>query len=545
MTYPPLWLEGLPFDPERDLLPIILRNLRIVSSGIKPSSRWLPVWESAKRRPTPFAIHNEDLHTELEYFSEEYDEEREMEPRPAPVRETTLVLHIESPSRRQKERVVEFKDFPNMDGDRVERNSPALSSSLSKKREWSTFIVIFDQCLFADSTGCVTPFVHWIKDYPLLDGLKMPYHVGSYDGKGDPNNYLYLFEGAICMPKWAMHVACHMFTYTLKDSARIWWNGQKAGSILNYEDLKEKFRSHFSQQKKFTKTHLAVHKIKQREGESTRAFVTRYTDDTLQILGLHEEHRISRFVYGLKTRSLMEFLSTDLPTTYKGIMDKTYTWIEAREVATNGTPNDQVFGKFKKKNSWDNNKGKKNISGFSPYRGANHGLLSNLSKSPREILATKKGEHSWPLDEVPLEITIGESPFARTELLNFVIVRYCPPSLIAKQLEDIHNFKQEGDESLYQAWERYNDLLYKCPTHDINSHQKVNIFYKGLSTMNRQLLDSQGPIPRMRPAQALIVIQTMADHSQKWHDGTTSKSIRSSSSNDGLVALVNKLDNLG
>ncbi|GJZ73290.1 reverse transcriptase domain-containing protein [Tanacetum coccineum] len=53
--------------------------------------------------------------------------------------------------------------------------------------------------------------------------------------------------------------------------------------------FKRKFRSHFSQQKKFTKTHLAVHNIKQRECESTRAFITRYTDDTLQILGLHEE----------------------------------------------------------------------------------------------------------------------------------------------------------------------------------------------------------------------------------------------------------------
>ncbi|GKF15899.1 hypothetical protein Tco_0057361 [Tanacetum coccineum] len=125
------------------------------------------------------------------------------------------------------------------------------------------------------------------------------------------------------------------------------------------------------------------------------------------------------------------------------------------------------------------------------------------------------------------------------------IQRYCPPSMTAKQLDDIHNFKQEGDESLFQAWEWYNDLLYKCPTHDINSHQKVNIFYKGLSTMNRQLLDSQGPIPGMTPAQALTTIQTMADHSQKWHDGTTSRNIGSSSSNDGLVALVNKLDNLG
>ncbi|GJV45511.1 hypothetical protein Tco_1430047 [Tanacetum coccineum] len=57
-------------------------------------------------------------------------------------------------------------------------------------------------------------------------------------------------------------------------------------------------------------------------------------------------------------------------------------------------------------------------------------------------------------------------------LKNSFIQRYCPPFITAKQLEDIHNFKQEGDESLYQAWERYNDLLYKCPTNDINSHQK-------------------------------------------------------------------------
>ncbi|GKE07767.1 hypothetical protein Tco_1411318 [Tanacetum coccineum] len=84
----------------------------------------------------------------------------------------------------------------------------------------------------------------------------------------------------------------------------------------------------------------------------------------------------------------------------------------------------------------------------------------------------------------------------------------------AKQLKEIRNFKQEGDKTLYQAWEWYNDLLYKCPTHDINSHQKVNIFYNGLGTMNRQLLDLQGQIPGMTPAQALTTIQTMADHSQ-------------------------------
>ncbi|GJZ76249.1 hypothetical protein Tco_0640714 [Tanacetum coccineum] len=125
------------------------------------------------------------------------------------------------------------------------------------------------------------------------------------------------------------------------------------------------------------------------------------------------------------------------------------------------------------------------------------------------------------------------------------IQRYCPPSKTAKRLEYIHNFKQEIDESLYQAWERFNDLLYNCPTHDIKSHQKVKKIYKGFSTMNKQLLESHGPIPGMTPTQALIAIQTMADHSQKWHDETLSRSLSSSSNTDGLAAIVSKLDNLG
>ncbi|GJW12701.1 reverse transcriptase domain-containing protein [Tanacetum coccineum] len=266
-------------------------------------------------------IRNEDLQTELEYFSEDYDEEREIEPRLEPNREATPTLRPRSPVvRRQRERVVGFEEAPNREG--IERGRNAEGS-------------------FTDSIGSVTPFVRWIEDYPLLDGLKMPSHIGSYDGKGDPDNFLHLFEGVIRMQKWLMPVACHMFTYTLKDSAHIWWNSQKTSSILNYEELKAKFRSHFSQQKKFTKTHLAVQNIKQREGESTRAFVTRYTNDTLQNLGLHKEQRISGFVYGLRTRSLVKHLSTDLSSTYKGLMEKTYIWIEAREVATNGTPNDR------------------------------------------------------------------------------------------------------------------------------------------------------------------------------------------------------------
>ncbi|GKA87500.1 reverse transcriptase domain-containing protein [Tanacetum coccineum] len=195
---------------------------------------------------------NEDLRTELEYFSEEYDEEREMEPRPTQVREAIPISQAASSRvQRQRERVIEIKDAPNREGSRVERNDEG-GRSMGQRAEHNR------------SQGM---------NLPLLQAAHLGRSEhGPCDRKRDPDNFLHLFEGAIRMQKWAMPVACHMFTYTLKDSARIWWNGRKTGSILNYEDLKAKFRSHFSQQKKFTKTHLAVHNIKQKEGESTRAF---------------------------------------------------------------------------------------------------------------------------------------------------------------------------------------------------------------------------------------------------------------------------------
>ncbi|GKE34726.1 hypothetical protein Tco_1454048 [Tanacetum coccineum] len=191
------------------------------------------------------------------------------------------------------------------------------------------------------------------------------------------------------------------------------------------------------------------------------------------------------------------------------------------------------------------------------------GLFNILGVSKDAAMLTWRRDPSkglyplTPQGALPLDPAKGRDPLdpGFSIMVEFILAQrvctshflnsYCPPSITTKQLEDIHNFKQEGDESLYQAWERYNDLLYKCPTHDINSYQKVNIFYKGLSTINRQLLDSQGPIPEMRPAKALATIQTMVDHSQKWHNDTTSRNIKSSSSKDGLAALVNKLDNLG
>ncbi|GJU63979.1 reverse transcriptase domain-containing protein [Tanacetum coccineum] len=107
----------------------------------------------------------------------------------------------------------------------------------------------------------------------------------------------------------------------------------------------------------------------------------------------------------------------DLPTTYKGLIEKTYTWIEVKEVSINGAHNDHKEGsdKFSKGFYWDNNKGRKKNRDRS---------LRVDSKIP---LVGFSDKHSWPLGEVPLEVTIGEIPYTRTKTLNFVIVRYNSP----------------------------------------------------------------------------------------------------------------------
>jgi polyhydroxyalkanoate synthesis regulator phasin len=46
----------------------------------------------------------------------------------------------------------------------------------------------------------------------------------------------------------------------------------------------------------------------------------------------------------------------------------------------------------------------------------------------------------------------------------------------------------------------------------------------------------------MTPAEALKVIEDMVDHSQKWHDDGSSRSIVGSS--DGITLITNKLESL-
>ncbi|GKE61280.1 hypothetical protein Tco_1511647, partial [Tanacetum coccineum] len=79
----------------------------------------------------------------------------------------------------------------------------------------------------------------------------------------------------------------------------------------------------------------------------------------------------------------------------------------------------------------------------------------------------------------------------KTKFLN----KYCPPGRIAKKMEESNNFHQEPDETIYQAWEHFKELLMKCPQHYLTEMQEVILFYNGLVVPTRQILDSRGVVP--------------------------------------------------
>ncbi|GKD06819.1 reverse transcriptase domain-containing protein [Tanacetum coccineum] len=127
----------------------------------------------------------------------------------------------------------------------------------------------------------------------------------------------------------------------------------------------------------------------------------------------------------------------------------------------------------------------------------------------------------------------------KTKFLN----KYCPPARTAKKMEEIYSFLQEPEENLYQAWERFKELLMKCPRHYLTEMQEVVLFYNGLDVPTRQILDSRGAIPLKTAADAKTAIQEMAKYSQKWHNETSR--VRSTETSDGLTAIQAQLNNLG
>ncbi|GJS72749.1 retrotransposon protein [Tanacetum coccineum] len=113
-----------------------------------------------------------------------------------------------------------------------------------------------------------------------------------------------------------------------------------------------------------------------------------------------------------------------------------------------------------------------------------------------------------------------------------------------KEMRGYYNFSRNPIEALFRCMERFKELIMKCPQHYLTDMQEVIFFDKWLDVPTRQILDSRGAIPTKTAADAKVVIQEMVEYYQKWHNGTSSKT-RSTETSDGLAAIQAQLNSLG
>lgn len=98
------------------------------------------------------------------------------------------------------------------------------------------------------------------------------------------------------------------------------------------------------------------------------------------------------------------------------------------------------------------------------------------------------------------------------------LAKFFPPAKTAKMRNDITTFVQYDMESLYEAWERYKDLLRRCPHHGLPIWLQVQTFYNGLSATTRTMIDAAagGTLMGKTLEEAYELLDEMASNNYQW-----------------------------
>ncbi|KAL5563855.1 hypothetical protein UlMin_033602 [Ulmus minor] len=104
------------------------------------------------------------------------------------------------------------------------------------------------------------------------------------------------------------------------------------------------------------------------------------------------------------------------------------------------------------------------------------------------------------------------------DLAEKFLMKYFPPNKNAKLRNDITSFQQLEGESLYETWERYKELLRRCPHHGIPFWIQMETFYNGLNAQTRTIVDaaSNGALMSKTYNEAYALLERMASNNYQW-----------------------------
>ncbi|GKE24947.1 reverse transcriptase domain-containing protein, partial [Tanacetum coccineum] len=201
-------------------------------------------------------------------------------------------------------------------------------------------------------------------------------------------------ESAAKTEKWAMPTWCHMFNSTLTGNARVWFEKLPKESIDSYEDLRATFRENYLQQTKHIKDPVEIHRIKQRNRESTKDFMERYKAEVLDVERAPECMKISEFMHGITHPELIKRLYEKIPRSMDEMYRVTTSFLQG-EVAAFSHSRKKAPASWRQPEEGNNPNFKKGLknnqrSDRKPDR------FSFLTKTPKEISPLEKRKFKAP-----------------------------------------------------------------------------------------------------------------------------------------------------
>nr|GEZ80183.1 reverse transcriptase domain-containing protein [Tanacetum cinerariifolium] len=92
--------------------------------------------------------------------------------------------------------------------------------------------------------------------------------------------------------------------------------------------------------------------------------------------------------------------------------------------------------------------------------------------------------------------------------------KYFPPLMVTKLRNEITNFRQRLDESLFEAWEGYKLSIYRCPNHNMFPVTQIDTFYNGLTLRHRDTINAAagGTFMKRHPEECYDLIENVTAH---------------------------------
>nr|GEX56694.1 hypothetical protein [Tanacetum cinerariifolium] len=124
--------------------------------------------------------------------------------------------------------------------------------------------------------------------------------------------------------------------------------------------------------------------------------------------------------------------------------------------------------------------------------------------------------------------------------------KYFPPSMVTKLRNEITNFCQRPDESLFEAWERYKLSIDRCPNHNMLPITQIDTFYNGLTLRHRDTINAAagGTFMKRHLEECYDLIKNMTAHHNDWDTSaqwSESSSSITSSSDTEITTLKAKM----